>query len=111
MKNTEPRNFPTGNRWYTFVFSILFPVALLASSKALATEAQSAEVAKSFIAALSNREAAQAMELLHPEAVLEMPYPLAPGENKDGTRRMWGEYFNSVTAARTFGIPLDSLPH
>ena len=157
----------------------LFLVFFLASTGAYAKEPQAIDVAKSFIDALSNRDADSAIELLHPDAILEMPYPLAAGENKYGTRRMWGEplrmyvggiiernskiafnnmtwhettsgtaileadgnlirakdgqpyqnryvilfeakggklitwreYFNPVTAARTFGIPLESLPN
>ena len=139
---------------------------------------QALETAQAFIAALTSRDGQAAVALLGEDAVLEMPYPLAEGENKYGSRKMWGEplhnyvlgivernsqiafnnsvwrtthdglvllesdgdlvrskdgkryqnkyliifraeegkitlwreYFNPVTAARTFGIPLESLP-
>jgi ketosteroid isomerase-like protein len=155
-----------------FVFLLSNPSIAGQSNKAL-------ETAKAFIAALSERNADNALMLLSDEAILEMPYPLAIGENKYGTQRMWGnplrkyvrgiternskiafenkvwrvaddgvlilecdgdlvrskdgtryqnryiilfavtdgkitlwrEYFNPVVAARTFGIPLDSLPY
>ena len=148
------------------------------SPTAVASQAQSLHTAKAFITALSQRNADGALQLLSDEAVLEMPYPLATGENAYGTRKMWGdalrqyvagiiernskisfnnvvwraandgavilecdgdmvrskdgkkyknkyiivfevadekitlwrEYFNPVVAARTFGIPLESLP-
>jgi ketosteroid isomerase-like protein len=152
---------------------------ILASAASLAEETQPADIAKSFINSLTKRDAAAAIALLHDDAVLEMPYPLASGENKYGTHKMWGEplriyvkgivernskiafdnvvwyetdrdtvileangdlvrskdglryqnkylilfetrdgkvitwreYFNPVVAARTFGIPLESLPY
>jgi len=163
------------------LFAKLFAVVLLflLSSLSMAGENNALETAKAFIAALSDRNADNALMLLDDEAVLEMPYPLANGENKYGTRRMWGdplrkyvkgiternskisfensvwrvaddgvlilecdgdmvrskdgaryqnhyivlfavadgkitlwrEYFNPVVAARTFGIPLESLPY
>jgi ketosteroid isomerase-like protein len=151
----------------------------LFSYSSTASQATSLNTAKAFIAALSERDAESALLLLSQGAVLEMPYPLASGENKYGTRRMWGdalrqyvagiternsqisfkntvwrtandgivilecdgdlvrskdgkryqnhyiilfevsdgkitlwrEYFNPVVAARTFGIPLESLPY
>ena len=159
----------------------LFAVVLvfLLSNSSMAGQDNALETAKAFIAALSDRNADNALMLLSDEAVLEMPYPLASGENKYGTQRMWGdplrkyvrgiternstiafknsvwrvaddgvlilecdgdmvrakdgvryqnryiilfavtdgkitlwrEYFNPVVAARTFGIPLDSLPY
>ncbi len=144
-----------------------------------AVNADTLETSQAFLAALTDRNAAAAIEMLDEEAVLEMPYPLAPGENRYGTRKMWGEalrtyvagivernsqigftnmtwyettrgtvlleaegdlvrakdgqsyrnryvflfetrdgritlwreYFNPVVAARTFGIPLESLPY
>jgi len=38
----------------------------------------------------SIRDANQALQLLDEKAVLEMPFPLAAGENAFGTRKMWG---------------------
>jgi ketosteroid isomerase-like protein len=161
---------------FTLFFFIL---AVLVPATSLAEKAQPVDIAKAFINTLIMRDAAGAIHLLHEDAVLEMPYPLAAGENKYGTRRMWGEplriyvngvvernskiafdnmvwyetggdtvilecdgdlmrskdgqryknkyvivfgitngkistwreYFNPVVAARTFGIPLDSLPY
>ena len=163
------------------LFMAIFLTVLLSSFSHAATQpqAQSLSTAKAFIEALSQRNASDALLLLSEEAVLEMPYPLASGENQYGTRRMWGEplrkyvngitqrnskisfnnsvwrtandgvvilesdgdmvrakdgkryqnhyivlfevsdgkitlwreYFNPVVAARTFGIPLESLPY
>ena len=47
--------------------------------------------AKAFIAALSQRDADTALLLLSDKAILEMPFPLAAGENTYGTKRMWGD--------------------
>jgi hypothetical protein len=44
--------------------------------------------AHAFIAALSDRNADNALMLLSDEAVLELPYPLASGENKYGNK-LW----------------------
>ena len=165
---------------YKICAMAVFLVALqpIYSPNAMASQSQSLDTAKAFIAALSKRNADGALHLLSDEAVLEMPYPLAAGENAYGTRKMWGdalrqyvaginernskisfnnvvwraandgavilecdgdmvrskdgkkyknkyiivfevadekitlwrEYFNPVVAARTFGIPLESLP-
>lgn len=172
-----PSNLP---RTLILRFTLLFFLAtVLAPLTSLAGEVQPVAIAKAFISALTNRDAAGAINLLHNDAVLEMPYPLATGENKYGTRKMWGEplriyvngivernskiafnnmvwyetndntvilecdgnlvrskdgqnyqnkyiivfettdgeistwreYFNPVVAARTFGIPLESLPY
>jgi uncharacterized protein len=152
---------------------------LVIPNLSLAGQDSALDTAKSFITALSSRDADKALLLLADEAILEMPYPLAAGENKYGTRKMWGdplrqyvrgitarnsqiafknevwrvaddgalilecdgdmirskdgaryqnqyivlfevkegkitlwrEYFNPVVAARTFGIPLESLPY
>lgn len=55
-----------------------------------------------FIEAISARDAAATIALLAEDAVLEMPFPLAEGENAYGTRRMWGEplrkYINGIMA-------------
>ena len=159
------------------LFAVVF--VFLLSNSSIAEQDNALETAKAFIAALSDRNAENAVMLLSDKAVLEMPYPLASGENKYGTRRMWGdalrqyiagiternsqisfkntvwrtandglvilecdgdlvrskdskryqnryiilfevtdgqitlwrEYFNPVVAARTFGIPLESLPY
>ena len=32
-------------------------------------------------------------------------------EVKDQKNKLWREYFNPVVAARTFGIPVESLPY
>ena len=163
------------------LFMAILLTVLLSSFSHATTQspAQSLSTAKAFIEALSQRNANEALLLLSEEAVLEMPYPLASGENQYGTRKMWGEplrkyvngitqrnakisfknavwrtaddgvvilecdgdmvrakdgkryqnqyivlfevsdgkitlwreYFNPVVAARTFGIPLDSLPY
>jgi ketosteroid isomerase-like protein len=152
---------------------------LFFSSASLANQENPLSTAKAFISALSQRDANSALLLLSETAILEMPFPLASGENKYGTQRMWGEplrqyvtgiternsqiafnnavwrnaddgtvivecdgdmvrakdgkryqnkyivlfqvsdgkitlwreYFNPVVAARTFGIPLESLPY
>jgi len=159
----------------TFCMAAL--LALFASAP-MASQEEPIHTAKAFISALSQRDANSALLLLSEEAILEMPFPLASGENKYGTQRMWGdplrqyvtgimqrnsqiafnntvwrqtddgavilecdgdlvrskdgkryqnkyivlfqvsdgkitlwrEYFNPVVAARTFGIPLESLP-
>ena len=66
-------------------------LVFLLSSSSVAGQDKALETAKAFIAALSDRDADNALMLLSDEAVLEMPYPLASGENKYGTRRMWGD--------------------
>jgi ketosteroid isomerase-like protein len=71
----------------------LFAVVLLfiLSNSSMAGQNNGLETAKAFIAALSDLNADKALMLLSDEAVLEMPYPLASGENKYGTQRMWGD--------------------
>lgn len=160
------------------IFAIVASLLFFTSSTP-ANQDDSLSTAKAFLSALSKRDADSALLLLSEEAVLEMPYPLAGGENQYGARRMWGEplrqyvtgitqrnskiafnntvwrkaddgtvflecdgdmvrskdgkryqnkyillfqvsdgkitlwreYFNPVVAARTFGIPLESLPY
>jgi ketosteroid isomerase-like protein len=166
---------------YRFPLTIFGIAALLLSFSSFlpANQDDSLDTAKAFISALSKRDANSALLLLSDGAILEMPFPLAGGENKYGTRRMWGEplrqyvtgiternsqiafnntvwrkaddgvvilecdgdmvrskdgkryqnqyivlfevsdgkitlwreYFNPVVAARTFEIPLESLPY
>jgi ketosteroid isomerase-like protein len=154
-------------------------VSTLASVPSFANDDSALLVAKEFILSLTERDAVKTLQLLSEDAILEMPFPLAAGENKYGTRKMWGdalrkyvkgiternshiafenaiwrtagdgvvvlecdgdmirskdgmryqnkyivlfevtngritlwrEYFNPVVAARTFGIPLESLPY
>jgi ketosteroid isomerase-like protein len=173
MPKNPPRTLIHRLTLFFFLLSMLAPVT------SLAEEAQPVAIAKAFIHALARRDAAGAINLLHDDAILEMPFPLSAGENKYGTRRMWGEplriyingivernskiafnnmvwyetgsntvilecdgdlirskdgqryqnkyvivfgtedgeistwreYFNPVVAARTFGIPLESLPY
>jgi len=151
---------------------------LMASCSLEHSDDASLKVAQDFIAALEVRDANQAIERLDETAVLEVPYPLAEGENIYGSRKMWGEplreyihgivqrnsrisfnnsvwytagdgviflecdgdlirskdgaryqnkyiilfkiedskiilwreYYNPITAATTFGIPLESIP-
>ena len=165
-----------GSPLLTFCMAVLF---VMYASATHASQQDPMHTAKAFIAALSQRDADTALLLLSDKAVLEMPFPLASGENTYGTKRMWGdplrhyvkgimqrnshiafnntvwrqaddgavilecdgdlvrssdgqryqnkylvlfevsagkitlwrEYFNPVVAARTFGIPLESLPY
>ena len=81
---------------------LLFACAvILLPSGALPAEAREpVQVAEAFISALSQRDADGALQLLDEKAVLEMPFPLAAGENKYGTRKMWGAplrtYLNGI---------------
>lgn len=67
--------------------------ALLAiyASAPRASQEDPMHTAKAFIAALSQRDADTALLLLSDKAILEMPFPLAAGENTYGTKRMWGD--------------------
>ena len=56
-----------------------------------ASQEEPMHTAKAFIAALSQRDADTALILLSDEAILEMPFPLASGENTYGAKRMWGD--------------------
>ena len=47
-------------------------------------------VAQNFIAALERRDTAALNALVHDDAVLEVPFPLAHGENTTGARRSQG---------------------
>ena len=157
-------------------------LGLLISTRVLAGELSAGQesalnTVKAFISAFENLDADAALALVTEDVVLEMPFPLAPGEGKYGTKKMtgdplrkymrgipvrnshisfnkkvwrvttdnvvifeadgslvrangkpyknkyimvfqvhekkvasWKEYFNPVVAARTFGIPLESLP-
>lgn len=153
-------------------------IANLASAAELTEQQRVAlQTAQNFITAFEQRDAEKALAYIREDTVLEMPYPLFPGEGKYATRRVtgealrtymrgipvrnsqiaftakvwrvsndsdvileangnlvradgtpyrnkyimvfhiedgriasWREYFNPVVAARTFGIPLESLP-
>ena len=165
-----------GSSLLTFCMAVLL---VMYASTPHASQQDPMHTAKAFMAALSQRDADTALLLLSDKAILEMPFPLASGENAYGTKRMWGdplrhyvkgimqrnsqiafnntvwrqaddgavilecdgdlvrssdgqryqnkylvlfevsagkitlwrEYFNPVVAARTFGIPLESLPY
>jgi len=73
---------------------------LMASCSSEPSDEAALKVAQNFITALEVRDANQAIDRLDEAAVLEVPYPLAAGENVYGSRKMWGkplrEYIHGI---------------
>src|SRR4051812_43076329 len=65
-------------------------MTVLMGAQMTAQSSEALTVAKRFIDALAQRDGEMLSSLLHEDVILRSPYPVAPGENRPGSKRCEG---------------------